>query len=379
MPCATTIAVWTPPGRAAVATLVLAGPEAWRLLRRHFRTRGAPLPDEASCGRSYVGKLGEGDSALADEVVVGVKDAERIEIHCHGGPEVLRFLSQILVREGATVCSWEEQQASLRVPAWRCDAMAALSRAPTLRTANILLDQLATTYGPWLASLGEKIKARAPDALPMLDRCLAWAPLAEHLAEPWKVVIAGAPNVGKSSVINALAGFERSVVAPLPGTTRDLVTTKVAFDGWPITLIDSAGLRAAEDELEHAGTLLARTALAEADLCLWVVDAAAPPVWPADTVEKQQDRPHTRLVRVINKIDLPAVWRLEDEALRVSARTGEGIEDLRRHISAALVPRAPVPGDAVPPTPAATAILLDVRTCLETRQWPDALSRLAAR
>ena len=89
----------------------------------------------------------------------------------------------------------------------------------------------------------------------------------------WRVVIAGPPNVGKSSLINAMAGYERAIVSPLPGTTRDVVTLTTAIDGWPVQLADTAGLRASDDELESAGVKLAGAALAAADLVILVCDA----------------------------------------------------------------------------------------------------------
>ena len=102
-----------------------------------------------------------------------------------------------------------------------------------------------------------------------------YAPLGRRLTAPWRVVVAGPPNVGKSSLVNALAGYQRSIVAPTPGTTRDVVTTRLAIDGWPVELADTAGVREATDALETQGVRLAREATAAADLCLWVLDASA--------------------------------------------------------------------------------------------------------
>ena len=84
----------------------------------------------------------------------------------------------------------------------------------------------------------------------------------------------GAPNVGKSSLINALAGYERAIVSPTPGTTRDVVTVTTAIDGWPVQLSDTAGFRETQDELESAGIELATTTLSRAELAIFVHDAA---------------------------------------------------------------------------------------------------------
>ncbi len=129
----------------------------------------------------------------------------------------------------------------------------------------------------------------------------------------------GAPNVGKSSLVNALAGYERSIVAPTPGTTRDVVTTNIAIDGWPIELADTAGLREATEALEGEGIDRARSAGQSSDLVLWVLDAAASPVLPSSSL--------AHVVLLVNKIDLPSAWNLQDVAgaTHVSALRGEGL------------------------------------------------------
>ena len=179
-----------------------------------------------------------------------------------------------------------------------------------------------------------------------LDALARWTPLGRRLTTPWRVAVAGPPNVGKSSLVNALAGYQRSVVAPTPGTTRDVVTTRLAIDGWPVELADTAGLREGTDTLETQGVRMARETSAAADLCLWLLDASAPPVWPDAGVGA------VRLV--VNKVDLPAVWDVADapEAVAVSARTGAGLPELCAALSGWLVPEPPPSGTAVPFTAA---------------------------
>jgi tRNA modification GTPase len=171
---------------------------------------------------------------------------------------------------------------------------------------------------------------------------VGYAGVGRHLTVPWRLVVAGAPNVGKSSLINALAGYPRCVVAATPGTTRDLVTTFIAVDGWPVELTDTAGLREAAGMLEQQGIGLARQAMRTADLCLWVLDASVAPVWP---------EAHTGTVRfVINKVDLEPAWDLNEagEAVRVSALRGSGLGELCDAISRWLAPEPPPAGAAVP-------------------------------
>src|SRR6185369_14624432 len=127
-----------------------------------------------------------------------------------------------------------------------------LAHAPTLRTASILLDQLHGAFERGVTRILDLLATNPEAAREPLRELARYAPIGRHLVEPWKVVVAGAPNVGKSSLVNALAGFQRAVVSDIAGTTRDVVSVPVAFDGWPVELTDTAGLREAEG-LEAAG------------------------------------------------------------------------------------------------------------------------------
>ncbi|HEX3313792.1 MAG TPA: GTPase, partial [Gemmataceae bacterium] len=178
------------------------------------------------------------------------------------------------------------------------------------------------------------------------ERLRELVPVAVHLDRPWRVVIAGVPNVGKSSLVNALAGFARSIVSPTAGTTRDVVTTRTALDGWPIELCDTAGQRTSTHTVESAGIERARAAAAAADCLVWVLDGSTTFVEPgrADLV-------------VVNKVDLPAAWHVGAAMLPVSAATGHGLDVLTRAIVDHLVPHPPEAGEAVPVTSGARARL----------------------
>jgi tRNA modification GTPase len=340
----TFVAQLTPPGKAAIASLGLYGPLAWPRLRALFHpvSGSSILPELPQPGKVWFGRLGENNQ---DEVVVGVKrDGPQlwIEVHCHGGIEVVRLLQSIFEAHGMRVCSWSKFQQLTTPDRQQHRAAELLPKALTSRTAGILLDQY---WGALGRTLGEILDCWQRDPLEQAQHLFAsltsYVNVGRHLTTPWRVVLAGAPNVGKSSLINALAGYQRCVVAPTPGTTRDIVRTVIAIDGWPVELADTAGLRNAAVRVEEQGIALAREAMVEADLCLWVADASSDPVWP-DLNKAMQI--------IVNKADLPPAWDLDlaPGALYVSALTGAGVEDLYHSLGRSLVPQAPPPGTGVP-------------------------------
>ncbi|MBI1830651.1 MAG: 50S ribosome-binding GTPase, partial [Planctomycetes bacterium] len=276
-----------------------------------------------TAGRCWFGKLG---LDAADDVLLAVKP-EGVEVHCHGGVQVVRMIEELYAERGVRVVSWQECADPL---------LDLLVRAPTTRTAAILLDQW---QGAW-----ERLMNSAPST-EQRARLAELIPLGQHLVEPWKVAIAGAPNVGKSSLMNALAGFARSIVSPMPGTTRDLVSVQLAIDGWPVEMTDTAGIRAEAGGLERQGIQRALDAVRQADLRLWLLDGSTEPAFPKDP---------DGWSLIINKIDLPPAWdwKSAGAVLRVSARTGEGVPELCALISRTLVPTPPAPGEAVPCLPA---------------------------
>ncbi len=334
----TLIACLTPAGVGAIAALALQGPGAWSITRSLFRGR---LPERPAPGKFYLGKLGA-DANACDEVVLAVK-VEGLELHCHGGVEVVRFIQKLFEERGATLCSLEDLTQNASPMAFKARNM--LLNAPTVKTAAILLDQYHGALERTLAEIEERQqKGDVAGAARLRSRLEQTRHLGRHLVEPFRVVIAGPPNVGKSSIVNALAGYGRSLVSPIAGTTRDVVTTRIALDGWPVELIDTAGFHESGDDLEQQGMVRARAILEQADLRLWVFDASAAAVLPPGGLKVDGF--------VINKVDLPCALcedRLELTArTRVSAKTGEGVTELCAWIATMLgLDVELVPGEGV--------------------------------
>jgi tRNA modification GTPase len=262
-----------------------------------------------------------------------------------------------------------------------------LALAQTARTAAILLDQERGAFLSALQAIEHAAEVGStPDLVERLFALKRYAEVGRHLTTPWRVVVAGAPNVGKSSLVNALSGFQRSIVAPTPGTTRDVVRTLIAIDGWPVELADTAGLRSAVSEIESEGIWQARQTMAAADLCVWVVDATAEtPVWPGvmtpGCLSAGVSGETSQLLLVLNKVDAEPAWDLNEArgAIHVSARTGTGLVELCADIVERLVPDPPGAGAAVPFTPQLAAAIEAAARMAAAGQVEGALAALQLR
>jgi tRNA modification GTPase len=198
--------------------------------------------------------------------------------------------------------------------------------------------------------------------------------LGRHLVEPWRVVLCGRPNVGKSSLINALVGYQRAIVHPLAGTTRDVVTAATAIDGWPIELADTAGLRRDGHPLEQAGIDLARQKMATADLLILVSDATQ--AWSEDDEALLRSWPKAILVH--NKADLAPCRAPRPPGLSTSALTGEGIGELAVSVGTRLVPNPPPSGAPVPFTAGHVGLLVAAHQAASRQDLGAAAQALAS-
>jgi tRNA modification GTPase len=301
------------------------------------------------------------DGAVLDHAVVTVfpgpasfTGEDCVEISLHGGRAVLAAVSDALVALGARPAEPGEfsRRAFLngRMDLLQAEAVADLIAAETEAQRRLAVDgadALQEACAGWRESL-RQIMARQEalidfpdeDLPPEVDAglqrdvaalhakmlaVLAAAPGAARLREGLEFVILGAPNAGKSTLLNALAGADIAIVSEIPGTTRDAVGVRVDLGGVPVHLTDTAGLRESADEIEAEGVRRARTLSAKADLIIAV--AAAPEPVFAETPAGVE------VLHVVTKVDLFASAPLG--FLNVSARTGAGMEALRRQLAAA--------------------------------------------
>jgi tRNA modification GTPase len=376
----TIAAVATAPGAAGLAVVRTSGAGALEVADRVFRgaTRLSDAPDHTlhhgwAMRPAAVGTLAAGEPI--DEVVAAVFRAPRsytrqhvVELSCHGGALPARGVLAALLAAGARLAHPGEftLRAFLngRIDLAQAEAVADLIQAETTSAHALALSQLAGRLSRRIDELAERItdavaevEARVDFAEDVggievpphvvaaiaevdreLDELLRGARYARAVREGVHVPLVGRPNVGKSSLFNALLGESRAIVTEVAGTTRDRVSEAIDLAGIRVTLSDTAGLRETEDAVESIGVAHSRDALAGAAVALWVVDGSRP--LQADDRSLAGDLAGKRVVVALNKRDRPArtsaaeIESLLDGAPRrivaVSATGGEGLEALRQ-------------------------------------------------
>lgn len=339
----------TPAGRAAIATVAVRGTGSAELVDRIFRPASRRPLVKMTPGRIVFGRWGDGDGG--EEVVAARLSETNIEIHCHGGAAAVTAIVDSLCRAGGVEVAWEnfaggETGVAEGAGSVKADARRALAAVRTERTAAILLDQY---HGALAAELRQIVEAIDRDDIRTTERRLAEllqrASIGLHLTEPWQIALAGPPNVGKSTLINAIVGYERAITYSQPGTTRDVVTATTAIDGWPVELSDTAGLRTTSDPIEAAGVGRAEERLAGAEIALLVFDLAQP--WTDEQSALVERWPEAIVVH--NKSDVAdAMAGDRPDGIVVSAQCGHGIDRLLVMLADRLVPEGLVDGAALP-------------------------------
>jgi tRNA modification GTPase len=376
----TIAAVATPPGEGGVAIVRLSGPDAERIAREIFLRSGA----KNGALRSHVLHRGtlrdpESGAILDDALAVLMRKPKSytgedvVELHCHGGRLVTRRVLEAALARGARQAEPGEftQRAVLngRIDLAQAEAVLDLTQARTETGMRLALEQMHGGLSQWVGALREElldILAEIEAAIDFSEEEIDHLPkqalitkidaLKNRIAaivatyewgrlfrEGARVCIAGRPNVGKSSLLNALLGAERVIVTPLPGTTRDVIEESVNLGGLPVALWDTAGIRETDNPIEQAGIDFTRKHLEAADAALVVIDGAE-----SHTLE---DEALMKAVRgkkgllVVNKSDLTEridrSWLAEaapDKAIvSVSAKSGAGIDELKQALRELLI------------------------------------------
>ena len=359
----TIAAISTPPGEGAIALVRVSGANAIEIANKIFRGKEEPSQFEPHV--QYLGEIFSAENQLIDQAVVSVHRGpasytgeDLVEVSCHGGTLVSAKVLEACLCAGARAARPGEftERAFLngKMDLTQAEAVIDLIRARTDLALRSATEQLEGRLGDQIRRIRDKLIALlahinasidfpeegiAPDEGEMLcarldaireeiGELLATADQGRVLREGVRVVIYGATNAGKSSLLNRLLGYDRVIVSDIHGTTRDTIEETVNLDGVPIRLFDTAGLRSSESELESEGIARTEKSLQLADLRLHIADGNAPK--PAHFNGRADD---ANEIVVLNKSDLPEDndWK-NFPALRISCVTGEGLPQLQKKI-----------------------------------------------
>ena len=361
----TIAALATPPGIGGVGIIRISGPRVEPIARQLLGDLPSPRVARYGPFRDQQGASLDQGIALYFPAPHSFTGEDVLELQGHGGPVVMDMLLQRILALGARLAQPGEfsQRAFLndKLDLAQAEAIADLIESDTEAAARLAVRSLEGVFSRRIGELverlielrlyveaaidfpeeeidflsGGRVSADLDAILADLERVRASARQGRLLREGMTLVIAGRPNSGKSSLMNALAGCPSAIVTDIPGTTRDLLRERIQIDGLPLHLVDTAGLRDSMDPVEREGIRRAREAMEQADCILWIHD---------DRLPLDQDRPAAGelpsavpLILVRNKIDLtgraPGLRQSAGAVeLSLSARTGEGVDLLREQL-----------------------------------------------
>ncbi len=391
--CEDTIAaIGTSIGKGAIGIVRISGKEALKILKKMFRTKKGKVKEEFEERRMYYGFIVDRFGEPIDEVLVvymrGPKSftgEDVVEIHSHGGIVVVRKILREVLRRGARLAEPGEftMRAFLngRIDLTQAEAINELIEAKSELSAKVALKQLEGALSKKIREIRDfiletrayveaavdfpeeeveiiergKVKERLFEAVDRIEELLKTYREGRLIKEGIKVAIVGRPNVGKSSLLNALLQEERAIVTEIPGTTRDVIEETVTFRGLPLRLIDTAGIREAEDRVERIGIERSLKKLKEADVVLFLIDGSEG-FTDEDREILGQIENREKVILVVNKKDLGLKFTCRDaeslgikRCVEISAKKGEGIEKLAELITelVMLEPEAVVGGNEV--------------------------------
>lgn len=359
----TIVALATPVGMGALSVIRMSGAKSLQVLSACARLPSALVPR-----RVYLTDIVSDDGSPVDQVLIvwfqspaSYTGEDVVEISCHGGLLVTRRVFERLLECGAVPAEPGEltRRAFMngKMDLTQAEAVMDIIAAGSDLALKAAREQLDGAIGYLADSMTDRLLRVTAHVEAYIDfpeedidldsiaslrnslceirndieRLLATADQGKLLREGIRTVIVGAPNAGKSSLLNTLLGYDRAIVSEIPGTTRDTVEEWVQIGGLALRLVDTAGIRKASDRIELAGIERTERALALADLVLHVVDASQPPLPDQDPLKNQNLLPPRILV--LNKADLaqnPA-WNTA-QGIRFSCTTCQGLEELKQEI-----------------------------------------------
>lgn len=352
----TIAAIATPAGRGGIGVVRISGPRAPAIARAILGVLPEPRHATHAIFRDARGEAVDEGLALYFPEPNSYTGEPVLELQGHGGPVVMHALLAACLDAGARLAEPGEftRRAFLegKLDLAQAEAVADLIDAASREAARSALRSLSGEFSSALGALQSQLTelralteamldfpeeevdalhrddaaARLGAIRSALDDVMAKSRQGSLLRSGIHVVLAGRPNVGKSSLLNRLAGDERAIVTPVAGTTRDALREPVQIEGVPLVLVDTAGLRASADLVERIGIERARRELERADAVVAIYEA------PRSKDELDNLPAGVPVIEVYNKVDLAPGFAAPPGTLAVSAKTGEGIERLRRAI-----------------------------------------------
>ncbi|NBW30383.1 MAG: tRNA uridine-5-carboxymethylaminomethyl(34) synthesis GTPase MnmE [Flavobacteriales bacterium] len=367
----TICALATPNGIGAIALIRISGTKSLVLTEQFF---SKPLQDKAS-HTSHFGLFSAHDKTLIDEVLVCVfsegksfTGEESVEISCHASPYIQQQILQTLCAAGCRLAEPGEftRRAFLngKLDLSQAEAIADLIASQSRQAHLVALRQLRGNFSSELKDLREKLihfaslieleldfseedvefadrsalKTLISEVLGIIKRLAKSFDLGNALKKGVPVALVGAPNTGKSTLLNQLLGEERAIVSNIPGTTRDVIEETLNIDGILFRLIDTAGIRETKETIEAMGIARSQQKIEQASIVLCLADAndigslSATTIWVANL---KTQLPEKHILLLVNKADLNP--KLTPEGLCISAKTGTGIEELKNSLVSLVV------------------------------------------
>jgi tRNA modification GTPase len=385
-------AISTPIGHGGIGIVRLSGKDAIRIADKIFVSAGKRSLKKTTSRKICYGHIVNSNKETIDEVLVSVMKAPHtytkedvVEINCHGGPQPLRRILELVLEYGARLAEPGEftQRAFVngRIDLSQAEAVLDIIHSLTEQSRRVAVEQLRGGLSRKLEAIREElihltafIEAHIdfPDediSPPSLKRMGESASRVQHglkeliessrygmiLREGLKTAIVGRPNVGKSSLLNALLDHDRAIVTDIPGTTRDVIEDHLNIQGIPVKVMDTAGIREVKNIAEREGVKRSLRAMKEADLVLIVLDGNSNlNDTDRELISKSRllaGKPDISkdTILVINKTDLPQKISLDQDshAVRVSALNGTGINNLKAKIAETAVNGSPVCNDGI--------------------------------
>jgi tRNA modification GTPase len=370
----TIAAIATALGEGSIGIIRVSGSEAIDVVDKLYKGKNK-LSTVDSHSFNYGHIIDPESRDVIDEVFCAVMKAPRtytgenvVEIQGHGGIVAIQRILRLVLSHGARLAEPGEftKRAFLngRIDLSQAEAVIDVIRSKTDAAMKVAMKQVEGQLSKKIRALRQKmvemlahieVTIDYPEhdvedvtiqhvitegdlVVEEIDRLLAGATTGKILREGLKTVIIGKPNVGKSSLLNALSRTNRAIVTDVPGTTRDILEEQINLRGIPLNIIDTAGIRETEDIVEKIGVERSRSALEEADLVLFMVDASRP-LNETDRELLAAVQPYPTIV-ILNKLDLPRVLELKElraqaegkKIVETSVATGEGLEELERAV-----------------------------------------------